>query len=69
MVLDHDTTPVAADMIDMVILRRDLPTLRQLCQVRVRTLGTMWCEVTIDRQHYRDVLQHRVWHELQGGSR
>jgi hypothetical protein len=73
--IDHDTGMVlVADktfddiaMIKILIYRRDLNRLRQLCQPHLMTAGSLWCEVKITVKDMALVEAHKIWHEkLQG---
>ena len=68
MVLGHDPAPVAALMIHLVIYRRDLYRLRQMCEVHLRAAGTLWCEISVDTRDYLTITQHGIWHEPQGAT-
>ncbi len=68
MVLDHDPTPATADMINLVIYRRDLQRLRQMCEVYLRTAGTLWCEISVHARDLQIITQHGIWHEPQGAT-
>jgi hypothetical protein len=55
-------------MIHLVIYRRDLYRLRQMCEVHLRAAGTLWCEISVDTRDYLTITQHGIWHEPQGAT-
>ena len=51
-------------MIEIMLLRRDLPALRRLCCVRMRQPGDLWCLVEITARDLQFLQAKDFWYEI-----